>query len=246
VLGSRRERTGWSETATYRTTQQSRIVNMGSFSRMVKVSGAPRSYGLMNRYEKPRWRHSTLRLGKPATWGRAPGSGRSVVLTSRNSAGNTVRTLCGAGGEREPDDPGGTASRHGEGPLLESRVRLTSHARFGGEDGETGRQAPRPVLTQRGRATRQAFFRSGCWWRVARRSPRALCGLIRESVGGLGSNAFARCREDFLVHAALPPRHRSSYPAAASAAALRKARASAASARSVESSFTAARDRGSH
>jgi hypothetical protein len=68
---------------------------------------------------------------------------------SRKSAGKPVRTLRGAGREREPDDPGGTASRHGEGRLLESRVRLTPHARFGGEDGETGREAPRPVLTQR-------------------------------------------------------------------------------------------------
>jgi hypothetical protein len=62
-------------------------------------------------------------------------------------------------------------------------VRFTSHARFGGEDGETGLKAPRPVLTQRGRATRQAFFRGGCQCGVARRSPRACVPCMRSCSG---------------------------------------------------------------
>jgi hypothetical protein len=59
-------------------------------------------------------------------------------------------------------------------------VRLTSHARFGGEDGDTGREAPRPVLTQRGRPTAQARcpLLALCLWAAAHRGRSAACNYV--------------------------------------------------------------------
>ena len=82
------------------------------------------------------------------------GQGARALLCSRTHEPHqcgecTVRTLWGAGGEREPDDLDRTARGLREGWLLERCVRCKSHAQFGGGRVETGREAPRPVPTLR-------------------------------------------------------------------------------------------------